>query len=115
MAHSNSNITASAWSLESNSLILSIKRAQQISPTNAEDVGSEIHSQNSGGTSSSSGTHASSHLTGFIAEIESSGTSTTTVEVDPINASASIYIYIYISICRSIEVNKTLLLYTHNY
>ena len=80
-------ISNSAWSLESNSLLLIMERKKQISPINKVVDASEKCSEHSGETSNSSGTNATSHLTGFIPENESFGA--VTAEVDPINAAAS--------------------------
>ena len=77
----------SAWSLESNSLSLIIERRNQISPIDKVDGASENFTEHSGETSNSSGTNATSHLTGFIPANESF--TTATVEEDPINAATT--------------------------
>ena len=86
----NSNTLAtSAWSLESITLSNIVERAELLSSAIEEDGVSENFSNHTGDTGNSYGTNATSHLSGFRPENESSGA--ITGEVDTNAAAASRY------------------------
>ena len=91
MAYRNSEDTTSTFSLESNTLFSLFQKIQRKEKArqNKDDDGSENCSKHSGETSNSSGTNATSHLSGSIPENEIPGTPI--VEFDPANAAASRY------------------------
>ena len=106
----NLNILAtSAWSLESISLLPIIERAELLSSANEEDGASENLSNHSGGTLNSSGTNATSHLSGFRPENELVGA--ITGEVDAIRAASSRYNKTQLLCYCYFQVNIRVLMY----